>query len=56
MIVVLGMCLVPAAAATTPATTAKSTRAEEAALQRRAAAAGLAPRVLWHSPRGIVTE
>ena len=33
-----------------------NSRAEEAALQRRAAAAGLAPRVLWHSPQGIMTE
>lgn len=33
-----------------------NTRAEEADVQQRAAAAGLAPRVLWHSPESIVTE
>ena len=33
-----------------------NSRAEEADVQRSAAAAGLAPRVLWHSPEGIMTE
>ncbi len=33
-----------------------NSRAEEADVQQRAAAAGFAPRVLWHSPEGIMTE
>ena len=33
-----------------------NSRGEEADVQRRAAAAELAPRVLWHSPEGIMTE
>ncbi len=33
-----------------------NSRAEEADVQQRAAALGFAPRVLWHSPEGIMTE